>query len=112
MEEQAIDEEGIWKTLEKALRGAAEGLSQTRITEGENLKEDLISKLDGMLESVAFIEERSPQIIAEYLSLIHIYREICILFQGCAFHTACHRLPPGFNPLPRLADRTDSRISA
>ena len=39
-------------------------------------------------------------------------REICILFQGCAFHTACHRLPPGFNPLPRLADRTDSRISA
>ena len=46
MEEQAIDEEGIWKTLEKALRGAAEGLSQTRITEGENLKEDLISKLD------------------------------------------------------------------
>ena len=34
MEEQAIDEEGIWKTLEKALRGAAEGLSQTRITEG------------------------------------------------------------------------------
>jgi len=66
MEEQAIDEEGIWKTLEKALRGAAEGLSQTRITEGENLKEDLISKLDGMLESVAFIEERSPQIIAEY----------------------------------------------
>ena len=26
----------------------------------------MISKLDGMLEGVAFIEERSPQIIAEY----------------------------------------------
>lgn len=66
MEEQTIDEEGIWKSLEKALRGAAEGLVQTRLTEGDNLKEDLICKLDGMLESVAFIEERSPQIIAEY----------------------------------------------
>ena len=66
MEEQTIDEEGIWKSLEKALRGAAEGLVQTRLAEGDNLKEDLICKLDGMLESVAFIEERSPQIIAEY----------------------------------------------
>ena len=39
---------------------------QARITEGENLKKDLISKLDGMLEHVAFIEERSPGIIAAY----------------------------------------------
>ncbi|MBO5292586.1 MAG: YicC family protein [Lachnospiraceae bacterium] len=66
MEEQTIDEEGIWKTLEKALRGAAEGFVQTRITEGEHLRDDLIGKLDGMLEMVDFISERSPQIIAEY----------------------------------------------
>ena len=66
MEEQTIDEEGIWKSLEKALRGAAEGLVQTILAEGDNLKEDLICKMDGMLERVAFIEERSPQIIAEY----------------------------------------------
>ena len=66
MEEKTIDEEGIWKTLEKALRGAAEAFVQARITEGENLKKDLIAKLDGMLEHVAFIEERSPGIIAAY----------------------------------------------
>lgn len=66
MEEVAIDEEGIWKTLEKALRGAAEGFVETRIKEGENLRMDLISKLDGMLSHVDFIKERSPQIIAEY----------------------------------------------
>ena len=66
MEEQTIDEEGIWKTLEKALRGAAEGFVETRIKEGENLRTDLISKLDGMLSHVDFIQERSPQIIAEY----------------------------------------------
>ena len=66
MEEQNIDEEGIWKTLEKAIRGAAEGFVETRIKEGENLRSDLISKLDGMLAHVDFIQERSPQIIAEY----------------------------------------------
>ena len=66
MEEVAIDEEGIWKTLEKAIKGAAEGFVETRIKEGENLRADLISKLDGMLSHVDFIQERSPQIIAEY----------------------------------------------
>ena len=35
-------------------------------SEGENLKKDLIAKLDGMLELVGQIEERAPKIIAEY----------------------------------------------
>lgn len=66
MEEQAVDEEEIWNGLAKAIRGAAKNLVETRIAEGGNLAEDLIAKLDGMLEHVAFIEERSPQIIEEY----------------------------------------------
>lgn len=66
MEEQTIDEEEIWNGLLKAVRGAAQGFADTRIQEGENLSKDLISKLEGMLEHVAFIEERSPQIIEEY----------------------------------------------
>lgn len=66
MEEQTIDEEQLWKGLEKAICGAAEGFVQTRIREGENLKDDLIAKLDGMLAHVDFITGRSPQIIAEY----------------------------------------------
>lgn len=66
MEEQTIDEDQIWKTLEKALRGAAEGFVETRIREGENLLADLTGKLDGMQKLVEYIEERSPQIIAEY----------------------------------------------
>jgi len=66
MEEQTVNEEEIWKGLAKAIQGAAEGLVQTRIKEGKNLAEDLIGKLDGMLEHVTFIETRSPQIIDEY----------------------------------------------
>jgi uncharacterized protein (TIGR00255 family) len=66
MEEQTVDEEEIWQGLGKAVRGAAEAFVETRIVEGQNLANDLIAKLDGMLEHVAFIEERSPQIIEEY----------------------------------------------
>ena len=64
--EDNIDEEEIWKALEKALRGALEAFVDTRIKEGENLKNDLVSKLNGLLDCVAFIEERSPQIIETY----------------------------------------------
>ena len=42
------------------------GFVETRIKEGENLKNDLCEKLDGMLAHVDFITERSPEIIAEY----------------------------------------------
>ena len=66
MEETGIDEEELWKELQKAVDGAAKMFVETRITEGEHLKEDLIGKLDGMLKLVDFIAERSPQIISEY----------------------------------------------
>ena len=66
MEEQAADDEEIWKLLAKAIKGAAEGFVETRINEGQNLADDLIAKLDGMLAHVDYIEKRSPQIIEEY----------------------------------------------
>lgn len=66
MEEQTVDEEALWATLEKAISGAAEQFVETRVKEGQNLQEDLFRKLDGMLEYVEEIEKRSPEIIAEY----------------------------------------------
>ncbi|MBR4138635.1 MAG: YicC family protein [Lachnospiraceae bacterium] len=66
MEEVQVDEEELWNLLEKALKGACEQFVETRIKEGENLKKDLLDKLDEMLENVAYISERSPQIIGEY----------------------------------------------
>lgn len=66
MEEVEADEDEIWKSLEKALRGALENFVASREKEGENLKNDMISKLDNLLTVVDFIEERSPQIVTEY----------------------------------------------
>ena len=68
IEEVQQDEEVWWELLEAALRQAAEKFVETRTIEGANLKRDLLGKLDQMAADVAFIEERSPQIISEYRS--------------------------------------------
>lgn len=66
MEEQAVDEEQLWNGLRQALDGAIRQFVETRTLEGENLKQDIVSKLDGMLGLVAYIEERSPEIVTAY----------------------------------------------
>lgn len=66
MEEQVLDEEELWKGLEKALKGAFEQFRDTRIVEGENLKRDIVEKLNEMLELVGCVEKRSPEIVSEY----------------------------------------------
>ncbi len=66
LEEQTIDEKELWELVEEAVKGAAARFVETRISEGENLKRDIIEKLDGMLKLVSFIETRSPEIVAEY----------------------------------------------
>ncbi|MEY8337212.1 YicC/YloC family endoribonuclease [Lachnospiraceae bacterium 62-35] len=66
MEETPDDEEHLWKVLSQAVEEGAKRFVETRLTEGEHLKEDLIGKLDYMLELVDFIEERAPRILSEY----------------------------------------------
>ena len=66
MEQVPEDEEHMWAMLQEVLKGAAENFVETRLREGENLKNDLIGKLDHMLSMVDFIEERSPKILEEY----------------------------------------------
>ena len=68
MEEEDTDEKELWSVLEKAVRGACEKFVEARIVEGEHLKNDLIDKLTNMDTYVDYIEQRSPQIIAEYRS--------------------------------------------
>ena len=66
MEETGVDEEELWKELQSAVCGAAKMFVDTRIVEGEHLKEDLVEKLEGMLKLVDFISERSPKLMEEY----------------------------------------------
>ena len=66
LEEQTVDTDELWGVLEEALHKASEQFVEARLIEGENLKNDLVGKLDGMLEDVDFIEKRSPEILTEH----------------------------------------------
>lgn len=60
------DEDEMWKILSASVEEAASRFVETRLAEGEQLKADLLGKLDYMLELVSYIEERSPGILEEY----------------------------------------------
>ena len=66
IEQEEDDEEELWQMLQEGICGAVENFNQTRIKEGENLKRDLIGKLDHMEEVVNQIENRSPGVMQEY----------------------------------------------
>lgn len=66
LEEQAVDEEALWNILERTIIQACEGLVETRSREGGQLLSDLTAKLDDLLGYVAYIEQRSPEIIQAY----------------------------------------------
>lgn len=66
IESEQQDEEALYSLLERAVKGACEQFVETRIAEGERLREDLTAKCNKVDELVAAVEERSPQIMAEY----------------------------------------------
>ena len=66
MQETKVEPEILGNHLQKALCGAAEQFVASRIREGEHLRQDLLEKLDQMEKNVAYIEQRSPEVMQEY----------------------------------------------
>jgi uncharacterized protein (TIGR00255 family) len=66
MEEQEVEEQAILPLLTTVLSQAGDRFTDSRIKEGENLKTDLMTKLEGMAANVELIEKQTPQIISEY----------------------------------------------
>ncbi len=66
MQQAEEDEESLWNLLKEALDTAVERFLAVRDKEGQQLKEDLLGKLSYMTELVDCVEERYPQILADY----------------------------------------------
>lgn len=60
------DQEELSKLLTDAFNGALDEFVKNRNQEGQRLVSDLISKLDEMNALVLQVEQRSPEIVAEY----------------------------------------------
>lgn len=66
LEEVADDDNQIFENVEIAVRKACENFVQSRIDEGENLKNDILEKLDFISDAVDYIVKRSPEVVNEY----------------------------------------------
>ncbi|MCF0228070.1 MAG: YicC family protein [Parasporobacterium sp.] len=68
LEEQDADEDQLWHALEDVLENAFSSFKESRVSEGESLKNNILEKLDDMDRIVDFIEKHLPDIISEYRS--------------------------------------------
>lgn len=65
-ERKELDEDLIWNILKEAVTIALENITSMRVTEGMELKHDILGKLVNIETSVKAIIERSPNIVIEY----------------------------------------------
>lgn len=60
------DEEKLWGYIKEVADEAIDKFIAMRETEGEQMKKDVLSRADYILDCVSFIESRSPQTVKEY----------------------------------------------
>ncbi|MBQ4573121.1 MAG: YicC family protein [Clostridia bacterium] len=63
---QEADEEKIWNAVKTVAEKAVDKFIEMRETEGNKLKNDVLSRAELILEKVSVIEERSPETVKEY----------------------------------------------
>lgn len=66
MEQRDTDAKELWPDVEKAVREACAAMVQARETEGEQLKKDLLAKLDHMDLLVDAVTKKAPIMVQEY----------------------------------------------
>ncbi len=60
------DEDKIWENVKSVLEKATENFVAMRETEGEKLKNDVLSRADTIIRYVEIVEKRSPETVKEY----------------------------------------------
>jgi len=63
----AEDEEAVWNAVRGVTEEAVGRFVEMREREGAKMREDILSRRDTLLSAVTFIEERSPQLVREYM---------------------------------------------
>jgi len=71
LKEGLFDVETVWPQVQSTVNEAINELVTMRQTEGANIKKDFLFRADKILELVADIEARSPQVVAEYQKKLH-----------------------------------------
>lgn len=63
---EEADEERIWSAVKAVTENAVSKFISMRESEGEKLRNDVLSRADLIIDKVALIEQRSPETVKEY----------------------------------------------
>lgn len=66
IEEKTEDLDALWPKLLEAIEEALGNLTEMRITEGKNIKRDLLSRIERIRSVADHLTDRAPQIVEEY----------------------------------------------
>lgn len=66
LKKKEVDSDSILEVLNSALNEALENISSMREKEGEELKNDILGKLNVIKSHLKMIEEKSPEVVIEY----------------------------------------------
>lgn len=66
MDKKELDEDLLKDVLDIALKEVIDDIMSMRCLEGENLKQDMLKKLDEIESRVSLVEKRSPLVVEEY----------------------------------------------
>lgn len=66
VEEVSTDVEGLWAKLQSAVEAAVQNLMAMRLAEGASIEHDMAARIDAIAANVDVVEERAPQVLAEY----------------------------------------------
>lgn len=66
VEEVSTDVEGLWAKLQTAVEAAVQNLMAMRLAEGASIEQDMAARIDAIAANVNVVEERAPQVLAEY----------------------------------------------
>lgn len=80
MEQVDTDEEELWQVLSDAIRKATDSFVRARELEGEQLKADLLNKLNYLQSLTEKVEERAPEIVREYRT--KLYDKLCEVLES------------------------------
>ena len=61
-----VDDDSYWDELKEVTDIALESINSARLKEGENLKIDILKRLDILEKDVSYVEERSASLLDEY----------------------------------------------
>ncbi len=78
----AEDEEAVWAAVRTVAEAALVRFVEMREREGAKMREDILSRRETLLSSVAFVEERSPLLVREYMEKLE--NRMRDLLQGTA----------------------------